>query len=364
MPLRILHLDTGTAWRGGQRQVYLLAMAQRDAGHEPLVVATPHSQLLRRARGAGLAVSAVPAAKVWGLRAVRRVARRIRTWRPDLVHAHDARGQAIALAALVGHREVPLVVTRRVATVPRRRILFGPRVARFIAISQAVREALVAGGVDPARIAVVHSGVPSPVVRQPRDWRAECGWPPECVVCGAVGALTVDHGISQLERIAARLPDAARTATRLVLLGGASAGLTAIGGVAAMRAGFVDEVHPALAGLDVLWHPATTEGLGTAVLDAMALGVPPIAFRAGGLPELIVDGECGILVEAGDLEGFSRAAAALVLDPGLRKRLGNAGPARAAGFSVTRLAERTAAVYAQVLAGHGRGVRHDRGQRA
>lgn len=349
MSLRVLHIDTGKAWRGGQRQVYLLARAQRDAGHEPLVVAPPESPLLRHARGAGLAVSAVGAAADWDLRAVRKVAKRLKAWRPDLVHAHDARAHAIAMAALVGRRDVPLVVTRRVAFVPRGRLKYGPRVARFIAISHAVREALVAGGVDEARISVVHSGVPAPVVESPRDWRRECGWPADTVLCGVVGAMTVEKGIDLLSGIAERMPDAERRSTRLVLLGGASAGMTAIGGIPAIRAGFVDEVHQAMAGLDVLWHPATSEGLGTAVIDAMALRVPPVAFSVGGLPELIVSRQCGLLVPPGDLSAFAGAAALLIRDPMMRHRLGDAGPVQAARFSVSQMAEGTARVYEAAL---------------
>ena len=349
MSLRILHIDMGKAWRGGQRQVYLLARAQRDAGHEPIVVAPPDSPLLRRARGVGLAVSAIGAAGDWDIRAARKVTKRIKHWRPDLVHAHDARAHAIALTSLVGRRHIPLVVTRRVAFRPRGRIKYGPRVARFIAISRAVRTALVEGGVDPDRIDVVHSGVPTPVVDKPRNWRSECGWPDESVVCGVVGAMTVEKGIGLLDEIARAMPDDARRLTRLVLLGGASAGMTTIGGVAAMRAGFVDEVHPAMAGLDVLWHPATSEGLGTAVIDAMALRVPPIAFQVGGLPELIVDQDCGLLVPPGDVEKFAQSASLLVRDRNLRARLGNAGPPRAAKFSVDDMAEGTSRAYARVL---------------
>lgn len=349
MSLRILHIDMGKAWRGGQRQVYLLARAQRDAGHEPLVVAPPDSPLLRRARAAGLAVSAVGAAGDWDLRASRRVARRLKTWRAEIVHAHDARAHAIALAALVGRRHIPLVVTRRVTFVPRGRIKYGSRVARFIAISLAVRDALIAGGVDASRIDVVHSGVPAPVVDRPRDWRKECGWPGESLLCGVVGAMTVEKGIGLLDDIARHMPDDARSLTRLVLLGGASAGLTTLGGIPAIRAGFVDEVHPAMAGLDVLWHPAASEGLGTAVIDAMALRVPPVAFRVGGLAELIVDQESGLLVPPGDVAAFAAAVSRLVRDTDFRKRLGDAGPARASVFSVARMVDGTAATYERVL---------------
>lgn len=345
MPLRILHLDTGREWRGGQRQVFLLASAQRAQGEEPLLVAPPASPLIQRARAAGLAASSLRARGDWDLGAAARVRRILRAWQPDVVHAHDARAHAVALAALVGRRSIPLIVTRRVAFVPRGRLKYGTRVARFIAISHAVRDALVRGGVDPARIDVVYSGVPAPHVEARRDWRRECGWPDDTVLCGVVGAMTVEKGVGLLDEIARRLPDEDRSAARLVLLGGAAAGTVQIGGVDAYRAGFVDAVHPAMAGLDVLWHPATSEGLGTAVIDAMALGVPPVAFRVGGLPELVVDGQTGLLVEPGDVAAFSAAAATLIRDSALRHRLAASGPGRAAEFSVARMAEGTARTY-------------------
>ena len=350
MPLRILHVDSGREWRGGQRQVLLLARGQREQGHEPLVVAATDAPLLHRLRNIGIAASAVRMRADWDLAAARRVRNLIRTWRPDVVHAHDARAHALALGALIGRRDVPLVVTRRVAFVPRGRLKYGPRVARFIAISHAVHDALVRGGVPADRIEVVYSGVPTPRVAVPRDWRAERAWGPETVVCGVVGAMTAEKGVRLLSAIGERLPSAPRAAARLVLLGGHAAGPETLGGIEAFRAGFVDEVHHAMAGLDVLWHPSSAEGLGTAVIDAMALRVPPIAFAVGGLPELIEDHTSGLLVPPGDVDAFADAATSLLVDPALRERLGAAGPERARHFGVELMIAGTERCYRTVLA--------------
>jgi len=349
-PLRVLHLDSGREWRGGQRQVYLLARGQREQGHEPLVIAAPDAPLIRRLRSAGIAAAAVRMRGDWDLAAARRVRAVLRTWNADLVHAHDARAHAIALAALLGRRTLPLVVTRRVPFVPRGRLKYGRRVARFIAISSAVRDALVAGGVHDSRIDLVYSGVPRPAVTHPRDWRSECRWPPDAVVCGIVGAMTAEKGVATLADIGQRLPEATRDRVRLVLLGGQAAGGQSVGGLAAFRAGFVDEIHGAMAGLDILLHPSSAEGLGTAVIDAMALGVPPIAFRVGGLPELIENDRSGILVPAGDNAAFAAATDRLVREASFRASLGAAGPARAAEFSVDRMVRGTQTVYDAVLA--------------
>jgi glycosyltransferase involved in cell wall biosynthesis len=161
--------------------------------------------------------------------------------------------------------------------------------------------------------------------------------------------MTAEKGVPLLVHIAAHLPDEARDRCRLLLLGGQGGGPTTLGGVVAFRAGFVDQIHAAMAGLDVLWHPARAEGLGTAVIDAMALGVPPIAFAVGGLVELIEPERSGILVPSGDVESFARHASRLILDEGYRDRLAAEGPRRAADFSVERMVDGAAAVYRMVL---------------
>jgi glycosyltransferase involved in cell wall biosynthesis len=349
MPLRILHIDAGRDWRGGQRQVWLLAQGLRTRGHEPLVVGVPDSPLLQRLRARGVAVAAVPMRADWDLRAARRIRKLVRAWRPDIVHAHDARGHALGLAALLGS-SIPLVVTRRVPFAPKSvRFKYGPRIARFIAISGAVRDAMVRAGIDADRVDVVFSGVPKPQVSEPRDWRAECGWPRDTVVCGLVGAMTAEKGIELLNEVAARLPEEARRRARLVLLGGTSSGRCTIGGMEAYRAGFVDEIHSAMAGLDVLWHPSSAEGLGTAVIDALALGVPPLCFAVGGLVEVVQHERSGLLVRSGDVPAFATAAARFISDPRLRARLAAAGPARAGDFNVQRMVDGTERVYEEVL---------------
>jgi len=351
--LRILHLDSGASWRGGQRQVLLLALGLRDRGHEPFLIGAPESPLVKRARAQGLAVASIPMRADWDIRAARKIRARMRTWAVDMIHAHDARSHAMAMIALIGRRDLPLIVSRRVPFPPKSvRLKYGERVNRFIAISNAVRDAMVAGGVDPSRISVVHSGIAArtePVT--PRDWRKELGWPDDSVVCGVVGAMTAEKGIDLLSAIAIALPEAARRRARLVLIGGTSRGHSSIGGVPAHSAGFVTDIDPAIAGLDCLWHPSKAEGLGTSVIDAMALGVPPIAFAVGGIPEVIEDEISGLLVKPGDTAGFATAAASLIADSGLRTRLAEGARKRAKTFDALEMTKQTEAVYQDVLSG-------------
>ena len=347
-----MHVDSGRSWRGGQRQVLLLAMGLNDRGYRTLVVGPAGSPLVQRAERAGLPTYRLTLRSEWDIRRARELRAVAREWGADVIHAHDARSHSIGLLAQLFRRKSRLVVTRRVAFPPKRvRFKYGRGVDAFIAISQAVRNAMVTAGVGPDRIQVVYSGVPAPQVKQPRDWRRERGWPSNTIVCGIVGAMTREKGLDSVASIARRLPADVLSRTRIVLLGGKGKGEITAAGLEGFDAGFVEEIHEAVAGLDLLWHPARSEGLGTAVIDAMALGVTPIAFAVGGLPEVIEDGESGRLIPAGDIDGFATAAAQLISDDSLRARLADGARKRAREFDSVAMIERTAEVYKSVTTG-------------
>jgi glycosyltransferase involved in cell wall biosynthesis len=349
MPSRVLHIDTGQEWRGGQRQVLLLARGLRDRNYEPLVVAAPGTPLVQRLRRAGIATSAVAMRGDWDLVAARRIRALIRTWNAGIVHAHDARAHAISLIALLDRPAIPLIVTRRIAQPPRGiRRQYTARVTRFLAASDAVRDALIQGGVAVDRIEVVPPGVPAPVVARPRDWRTECRWPADSVICGVVGAGADDDG-SLLWSIAERIAPDARRRARLLTFGGAGTGAFEVAGIPAFRAGFVDDIHAALAGVDVLLHLATSESVGTALIDAMALGVPPITFAVAGFPALVDARRSGKVVPPGDVGAFADALSHLVLADTERQTLAAHGPARSAEFSVERMVDRVDAEYRRAL---------------
>jgi glycosyltransferase involved in cell wall biosynthesis len=256
------------------------------------------------------------------------------------------------MIALLGSGDVPLVVTRRVAFTPRSvRLKYGPRVTRFIAISNAVRDAMTGAGIDAGRISIVHSGVAPKRGVVPRDWRAELAWPDDVVVCGIVGAMTGEKGMDLLSAIAQSIPQPVRERLRIVLLGGSKTDISEIGGITSHSAGFVEGIDEAVAGIDLLLHPSKTEGLGTAVIDAMALGVPPIAFSVGGLPEVVDNGISGFLVPPGDTRAFAAGIERLVEDPVMRGTMAEAARQKARQFDAARMTEQTEAVYKELISG-------------
>src|SRR5215210_9395229 len=105
---RILHVDAGRSWRGGQRQVFLLATGLRDLGYRTLVVAPTGSPLIKRAERAGLPTYRLTLRGEWDLRSARELRAVSREWGANIVHAHDARSHSIIRLAMVGKRKTRL----------------------------------------------------------------------------------------------------------------------------------------------------------------------------------------------------------------------------------------------------------------
>ena len=114
--------------------------------------------------------------------------------------------------------------------------------------------------------------------------------------------------------------------------------------------GFRDDALGLQKSFDVFAMSSVTEGLGSAMLDAMACGTPVVATRAGGIPEAIVDGQHGLLVPPHDEGALANAIVTLLRDRPLRERLGSAGRQRVVEeFSVDKLVGDTLGVYEQGL---------------
>jgi L-malate glycosyltransferase len=115
--------------------------------------------------------------------------------------------------------------------------------------------------------------------------------------------------------------------------------------------GNLDRVEDVLRDADLFLLPSKQESFGLAALEALACGVPVVATRAGGLPEVVIDGECGELREVGDVEGMAEAAIRLLEDGELRRRYARAGRRRALErFDRARIVERYREVYQTAIA--------------
>ncbi|MHB1846981.1 MAG: glycosyltransferase, partial [Deltaproteobacteria bacterium] len=180
--------------------------------------------------------------------------------------------------------------------------------------------------------------------------RAALGLPEKAFVVGAVAALAPEKELVRLVRAAAGMPGVALC---LVGEGPERAALEAEASRLGVpltlpgRAEGAPAVRRALWALDLFVLCSRMEGLPTAVLEAMAVGVPLVATRVGGVPEIVADGESGLLVPPGDEAALAHAIAALRQDPSERARLAEGGRLVAARHQVAAVVDRLEALYAE-----------------
>jgi glycosyltransferase involved in cell wall biosynthesis len=290
----------------------------------------------------------------------RDVVRAIRSERPDLVHTHLVHADVYGGAAARLLR-IPSLSTRhnddRYLLGPFRYVdrAFARPTRRLIAISDAVRSFLERAGHDPAKLVTIHYGLDE-LPAAPSDPAPEAaGVPPGAPLAVAVGRLIAQKDHATLLRafalVHARLPQAT-----LAILG--SGPLEAEIRALAAELGLQDavvlpgrtEIRDWLERADVFAHSSRWEGFGIVLLEAMLAGLPVVATRVSAVPEVVVDDETGLLVEPGDHAGLAAHLEALLIDPERAAALGEAGRKRALReFSVGRMAERTLALYHEVL---------------
>ena len=226
---------------------------------------------------------------------------------------------------------------------------------RLIAISDAVRRFLERAGHDPAKLVTIRYGLDELPAAPSEQTPAAVGIPDEAPLTLAVGRLIEqkDHAtlLRAFARVRATVPDA-----RLAILGGGPLEGETRRLVAELELDDAvtlpgrTDIRDWLERADVFVHTSRWEGFGIVLLEAMLAGLPVVATRVSAVPEVVVEGETGSLVEAGDIEAVARELVLLLGDAELRGRLGAAGRERArTEFSVARMAERTIGLYEDVL---------------
>lgn len=358
--LKILHVEAGKHLYGGALQVLKLMEGLNAYGIKNVLACEKDSEIAQQA---------LPFADVVPLRMggdadcamALRIASLVRRERPDLIHLHSRRGADFwgGLAArLTG---VPCILTRRVDN-PEKPWIVSVKYRLFdhvISISAGIRSVLLAEGLKSAQVSTVRSAVdvtPWKTSETPQTVRAAFGLPENALLIGMVAQLIRRKGHRHLLNA---LPSiiAAHPGAYVIMFGRGpledelrqeiqARGLAD----RVIMAGFRDDLPRWLGGIDVLCHPADMEGLGIALLQAAAAGIPVVASRAGGMPEAVLDGETGLLVPPGDHEALGRALCELLANSQLRQQFGLAGRKRMQSeFSIAEMVYGNYSIYLDCL---------------
>jgi glycosyltransferase involved in cell wall biosynthesis len=355
--LKVLHVDPERNWGGGEAQVIGLLTYLAAREHQNDLLADPAGQLI--AKSQSLNINRIPFVlrNDLDLRGIPKLRRQIVREQYDVVHFHTKRAHALSLWLPHGERCPKYVVTRRMDYPEKSnwytRRLYNQRVDGVVAISQAIARLLSDAGVGAKKIRLIHSGIDAGRFDVSLDRSG--AWDGEVVV-GCLGVLEQRKGHRYLLEAAALLK--ARGLKLKYLVGGAGALRAELEKRAAHEGlqdtvdfvGFVSDAPGFFAGVDIFVMPSLYEGLGVAVLEAMAGGKPVVASRVGGLAESVIDGETGILVPARDSRALADAIAKLVSEPEQAQKMGRQGRVRVLEhFSMEQMAKQNEAFYYELL---------------
>lgn len=238
------------------------------------------------------------------------------------------------------------------------------RVARWTSLALAVSEAAAAWtteqlAIPSDRTIVLRNGVDLSIGeaahRDVRRIRSELRIGEEARVAGIIGRLAPEKGHRVLIRAWPSLLARCPGAVLLVVGEGPTRGaceslVRELGlGETIRFTGHRGDVRELLGIMDVVALPSEREGFGYAALEAMAAGKPAVAFRVGGVPSIVIDGETGILVPPGDGEGLVRGLSSLLADAALRSRLSEGCRRHARGFTLEDHVRRLEGIYESVV---------------
>ena len=347
-----------------------LVNALAERGHQVYVALAPRSPLRE-------ALPALPEKNIFTVRlrnaldlgSALALARLIRKHQIEIAHAHMARDYPLASLAARRAGNAQLVITRHVLFPLHQlhRITLS-RVARVIAVSEAVARALSAQAIFPARkISVVTNGVntrrfdASENAFSREMFRRRASVEPEERLVGMLGEIKPLKGQEEFLRAAALI--ARRVADARFIIAGCDTSPTGahrarierliteldLGGRAHLT-GWLDDVAPLLASLDIFVSASHTESFGLTIVEAMASGVAVVATATEGAREIIEDGVTGVLVPVGDVEALASVIVSLLEDAPERRRIGaRAREAARERFSLDRMVDATERIYREAL---------------
>lgn len=359
--MRILHTESSTGWGGQENRTLNELLTMRERGHTLAVVSRPGARILERAAEAGFATFAVDMRGAIDLPAIFRLRSVMKRFRADIVNTHSGRDTQLAgMAARSIFGQRPCIVrTRHLALPITSKFTYSVLPDHVVTVSRFVENYLVAAGVPRDRITTVATGVDFAHYDRSAvagDLRSELGLPPDALLIGTVAILRAKKGhadiLDAVPAVLQRFPDAhfvfagdgAQTANLKARI--AADGLTERVHLLGLRR----DVTNVLASLDVFVLPTHQEALGTAFIEAGAMGLPTVATNIDGVPEVVQDGRTGLLVPVMDGAAIAEALGKLLADPIYRQGMGaNAAEFVRRKFSREVMAQGMERLYTQLL---------------
>jgi glycosyltransferase involved in cell wall biosynthesis len=360
--MKIIHIDRQNSWTGQTNRLLQKVVGLRARGHYAEVVTPPGSQLSIRCREAGVPVITLPM-RGWKFNVtIVRLVRHLRAIRPDIVHCHGPRDHLLAFIAcrLAG---VPhLIRTKhnhtRLKSGVFSRYLYN-RCTKVITVSEFIRRRLIEDGLAPDHVETIYTAVNlerfTPRSKN-RQLLQDLGLDEEGLIIGCLSSLHVRKGIEELLKAFKIILDSRPGLSITCLLIGKKwqrwSSLAEQLGIRdrVVLTGFREDVPELLSLFDIYALPSRDEGLGTSILEALAMGLPVVVSNAGGITEAVGE-DAGLVVPPGDPDLLAETISLLIDHPERRRELSHNGRERAEKiFSVEVMINRTRDLYERLVA--------------
>jgi glycosyltransferase involved in cell wall biosynthesis len=370
MGLRILKVCTSRSWGGMEMSMATISARLRDRGHDVHPVCFTGSPIHERLLKLGFDPLLMD---LWGkfhpLKAWK-IARYINRHDIDIVHTDYSRDLFTLVPAKKWCKPTPLVLHKHVGTIRPKNLPVHPYLYRnvdfVIAISKVIEKNLLeTHPLRPDQVGIIHHGIDMgrfvPDAGRRKRVRGELGIAEGELVIGIVGRLQASKGHLQFLEVAKRiLPDF--PSTRFIIVGEATRGedeeanailekIESAGlGDRMILTGYRDDVPDVLGAMDIFLFPTHSEAFGLVIVEAMAMGVPVVSADCDGVPDIVEQGETGLLVDPRDVEGLTSAVASLLKDEEKRLSFGNVGRDRAVeNFSEDKMCREMEELYNRLL---------------
>ena len=364
--MRILQISSAKELGGGERHLADLANELTARGHHVFAALRPHSPLISELKNLPKEnIVELPLRNALDAGNASRLASLVKKHQIEIVHAHMARDYPLAAYAARRNPKAGLVITRHVLfPISKLHKLTLARVARVIAVSDAVRRQFLAAHLVPVeKVTVVHNGIDINRFQRIRTafdrsrFCREWGIPEGSLLVGSVGAITPLKGHEDFLRAAVQVAERVPAAHFIIAGVDASerqkhhAELKQLIQKLGLKRRFtfigkLDDIVDLYNVLTVFVSASHTESFGLAIVEAMAAGVAVVATRTEGALEIIENGQTGLLVPVGDANALAGSVVGLLTDKELREKLVKFAQASVSSrFSLQRMVDETEKIY-------------------
>lgn len=368
-PLTILHTESSTGWGGQEIRIINESLGMIKRGHRVLIACQPRSVISRRAADNGIETVILRMGGALDIRAMRILRSLIHDRSIDIIDTHSSKDSWCAGLAAKFCGDAKVIRTRHIDAQIKKAhtsvLLYKTLPDAVVAIGESVRHHIIdVAGVSPDKIVSIPTGIDTaifdPDTVDPMVFRDELGLAPDTPLVGTVGMLRSEKGhkylIDAAAIVVAEIPDA-----RFVIVGDVAFAstmpqmlaekITSLGLDRNVRMlGYRTDIPQVMAGLNVFALPSLREAFGQVATQALAMRKPVVGTAVGGIPEQVINGQTGLIVEKANPEQLAQGILTLLKNPDTAAQMGANGRRLVEErFSLRATLDATEHLYARLL---------------